>query len=345
MNPLMFCPAVLSVDIGSANTRAVWGQAGESNWSETIFRSVCPPAVARVAIDGLAPANHVAVEAHGEKYLVGPHADRVRGAIQIRNPDFINSPHHEALLLGAWYYMVRDMGRVVDSIDTLVLGLSVSEYNTKREALREIGLRPRRVPLPAGMRSADGNPWMEVSAKKVRIVPQALGMLVLASEQPDYEYILDKESRTLAIDVGYSTFDWLVADGSALRMGLSDSIGGGVVHLIRRIARQISFDHGVQPLDFMRIEASLAKGELHLGHTIVSMEPYRRVAEQEAALVVDMFLQRFHPEEHCVTSIVLSGGGASLFFRALQKRLPKYEIHMLSDSAMSNARGCYLLGL
>lgn len=340
-----FYPRILAVDIGFGNTKAVWGQEGDRGWSETIFRSICPPAVTRQAIDGIAKSNRVLVEAHGNSYFVGPHADRVRGGIQSLNPDYINTPQYEALLCGAWHYMMRDVGCIVDSIDTLVLGLPVSDFNAKCEILREIGMRPRRIPLPEGMRTAEGNDWVEARAKRVKVVPQPLGMLVYAGDLPGFETTITDETRVLSIDPGHYTFDWLVSDGAVPRMDLSESFAGGVSQLLKCIARQITLDHGGASMDTRRIEEALVKGEIHLGHSIVPMEPYREVAENEAALVVDMFLQRFNPTEHGVTSILLSGGGAALYLKALQKRLPKYVINMLPEGAMSNARGYYLVGL
>lgn len=340
-----FYPSVFAVDIGFGNVKAVWGQEAETGWSETIFRSVCPPAFSGLSVDGVAEANRVVVEAQGSEYFVGPHADRVRGGIQGLNPEYIHTPQYEALLAGAWHYMMRDVGCVVGSIDTLVLGLPVSEYRAKRELLREIGMRPRRVPLPAGMRTPEGNSWVQAKPKRVQVVPQPMGMLVLASELSGNEELLNEDCRTLAIDPGHYTFDWLLSDGTKPRMDLSDSLTGGVAQLLNAIAREITNDHGGTSMDTKRIEEALLKGSLNLGHKLIDMEPYRKVAEREAELVIGMFLSRLNPAEHGVSRIVLSGGGASLYCQALQNRLPQYNIQVLKDGAMSNARGYYLVGL
>lgn len=60
--------------------------------------------------------------------------------------------------------------------------------------------------------------------------------------------------------------------------------------------------------------------------------------------MVSGFLQRFVPGELGIHRIFLTGGGAKFYLRALQERLPEYDIQVLPDAVMGNARGYFLAG-
>ncbi|ABM39627.1 ParM/StbA family protein [Polaromonas naphthalenivorans] len=340
-------PSILAIDIGFGNTKATWSHrtlAGKAEaWSEIIFKSVCPLALDDDIAPGQATSNldRVAVSVAGQAYYVGPKADR-EGGLRALHPDYINTPTHEALLLGAWHYMFKETGIVSPSVDMLVLGLPVSGFSANKKVLKEIGSRVRRVPVPMPMRSRLGKAYVDVSAKQVVVLPQPLGGLRLAAQSA--LELADDGVISMVIDPGYLTFDWLLSDGMAPHYELCGSFQGGVSQLINAVAKRLSQDHGIESADFAMIESALAKGELLLDLKRIDMTPYRKLAGQQAQDMVAQWLMRFNPYKAGVSRIFVCGGGAGFYIDALKARLPHIRMDVMPEGVMSNCRGYFLTG-
>lgn len=339
--------SILVADVGYGNNKAVWGapEAGRS-WREICFQSVAPQVAQDVSVTGFGSADRTIVTVDGTRYAVGPHAVRLLGGQLALREDYIETPEYEALICGAWHYYLREQPTVDPMVDLLVLGLPVSSFAKQRRRLHELGSRLRQIPLPEHhLPSSPMEPRvLNARARQVLVLPQPLGALMLALEDPVHGVELAKRGLTLVIDPGYSTFDWLVSDGAMPRMDVSGAFNGGVSRLLRAVARQVSQDHGIEAPELPRIEAALREGVLNTGVHRIDMVPYAKVLEREAELVVNGFLQRFVPGELGIKWILLTGGGATYYHQALQARLPEYDIQAMPESVMSNARGFYLAG-
>jgi plasmid segregation protein ParM len=340
--------SILAIDVGFGNNKAVWGAPdnAQDHWKEICFPSMAPRVLSTVTVAGMGTPDRAVVTVGNDQFAVGPHASRLVGAQLPLHPNYIETPEYEALLCGAWHYYLRDIRRQEAMVDLLVLGLPVSNYARQRAKLQSLGSQLHQVPLPDSMISAllTEPKVLNVRARQVLVLPQPLGTLMLAFENPDNESLISQGFLSLVIDPGYSTFDWLVSDGSTPRMDISGSIPGGFSRLLRAVARQISLDHGIDAPELPRVDAALADGVLNTGTARIEMAPYHQTMEREASLVVSAFLQQFVPRELGIKRILLAGGAAKFYLRALQTLLPEYEIMVLPDSVMSNARGFYLAG-
>ena len=338
---------VLAIDVGFGNTKAVWNRqphAGKNEeWSEICFRSVTPRVVVEASGPGLGSIDRVVVNVGGDSFYVGPKAT-YEGGTRALHPDYINTPEHEALLCGAWHYMFKATGQVTPTVDLLVLGLPVSGFQANRRRLQELGSKMRRVPVPHGLREMTRRDYVDVVAKKVMVMPQPMGGLMLASDhQKDFD-LFDEGVVSLVIDPGYNTFDWFVADGMNPQLELCGSFQGGVSQLLQAVSTQIGFDQGEGSINFGLVEQALKSGVMNLGHKKFSMEPYQKVAKNAATGVVSEFLQRFNPAKAGISRIYLCGGGALHYADALKERLPGLRIEVMADSVMANVRGFWLAG-
>ena len=341
--------SILALDIGFGNTKAVWNNLKTSqkpdSWSEICFRSVCP----RVVVDegsagnGIGNLDRVVVNVGHDSFYVGPKAT-FEGGVRALHPDYINTPEHEALLIGAWHYMFKETNTISQSVDLLVLGLPVSGFQANKKRLQEIGSKVRRVPVPLHMREKYGKDFVDVVAKSVIVLPQPMGGLQLASESASEFDLFNDGMVSMVIDPGYSTFDWFVADAMAPQLELCGSFNGGVSQILQAVSSKLGFDHGIGSQNFGTVEKALIDGVLNLGHRRISMEPYRVVANNAASGIVDEFLQRFDPSKPGVSRIYLCGGGATFYLHALKQRLPNYRIQLMPEGVMSNCRGFWLFG-
>lgn len=340
---------ILAIDIGFGNTKAVWNHTTntrkEEVWSEICFRSVCP----RVVVDetssgnGLGSMDRIVVNVGSDSFYVGPKAT-FEGGVRALHPDYINTPEHEALLVGAWHYMFKEMNAISQSVDLLVLGLPVSGFQANKKRLMEIGRKVRRIPVPMHMREVSGKDYVDVVAKEVLILPQPLGGLRLASDSASEFDLFDDGVVSMVVDPGYSTFDWFVADAMAPQLELCGSFQGGVSQILQAVSTKLGFDHGVGSQNFGVVEKALVDGVLNLGHKKIEMEPYRIVSNNAASAIVAEFLQRFDPSRPGVSRIYVCGGGALFYMAALQQRLPNFNIKLLPEGVMSNCRGFWLTG-
>ncbi|UUZ66305.1 hypothetical protein LP417_35415 (plasmid) [Polaromonas sp. P1-6] len=339
--------SILAIDIGYGNTKAVWHRRSttskQDEWTEICFRSVTPRVVVDETGSGLSGMDRVVVNVGVDSFYVGPKAT-YEGGTRALHPDYINTPEHEALLCGAWHYMFKETGQLSQSVDLLVLGLPVSGFQSNRRRLQELGGKVRRVPVPYNLRERSGKDFVDVVAKKVMVLPQPMGGLMLASNHQKNFDLFDEGVVSLVVDPGYNTFDWFVVDGMAPQLELCGSFQGGVSQILQTVSTKIGFEHGVGSLNFGRVEQALIAGEMNLGHMKFSMEPYQRVAFNAASAVVAEFLQRFDPAKAGISRIYLCGGGAMHYVEALKERLPNLRIEVMENSVMANARGFWLAG-
>ena len=338
---------VLAVDIGYGNTKAVWNrkktQGNPDTWTELCFRSVTPSVVIDVGT-ALSALDRVIVNVGTDSYYVGPKAT-FEGGNRALHHDYINTPEHEALLSGAWSYMLKEQGQIAKSVDVLVLGLPVSGFQTNRRRLQELGSKVHRVPVPQELRQRYGKDYEDVVAKKVLVLPQPMGSLRLASEHEREYDLFDDGVVSMVVDVGYNTLDWFVADAMAPQFESCGSFAGGFSQVLKAVSRQIGFDHGVGSQNFGLVERGLESGEMNFGFKKIQMQQYQVLARKVADSAISDLLQQFDPHRAGVARIYLTGGGAAAYKDALQARLPDHSIEMMENGVMANSRGYYLSGL
>ncbi|WP_454906694.1 ParM/StbA family protein [Variovorax gossypii] len=344
---------ILSIDVGFGNTKAVWSDPGAKDFGpagEICFSSVVPachvPALEKAGGLGGGALNRVVVEVDGRHFFVGPEATLGDGA-RILDPNFIERPEYRALIAGALHYFMRATGHVSQSVDALVLGLPVSAFATKRAALKAVGGRVHRVPVPKALQGRTGRDTIDLVAKKVIVVPQPYGGLRFAlnealSHQAGDLFVGDDEVN-LVIDPGFNTFDWFVAQGMEPQLEISGSFPGGVSQIVREVAHAAGMSLGVGDLNFVTTERALASGVLTHGGQRIDFTPYRTVALSAAQRVVDEFLLAFNFEGIGVNRVILAGGGAMHYLQPLRDRLPGFDVQVQADSVMSNARGYWLV--
>lgn len=341
--------SIISIDVGYGNTKLVYKHLidaqGHSRWSEFCFPSVAPRAMAEDMILGVNNPNRILIEVDGQNYFAGlkPTSASVPRTL---SPDYIGSVTHEVLLRTAIHIAMREAGHFQSEVDLLVLGLPVSGFQSNAKRLHEIAMRPRTVPVPEGMNHQFGEARsIEVKAKDCMIFPQPYGGFRLAADTLTEDDPIFKNGMVfMVIDPGYRTFDWFVSSGLHPELNMSGSFDGGVSSILRAVSSKLGFDTGFGSLEFDMVEHGLNTGTINLGHTVIDMTPYRKVANDAAEKEVSAFVTRLSATNAKISRIFLTGGGAHFYEEALRKRLPGYEIISMANSVMSNARGYWLAG-
>ena len=319
---------VRAVDVGSGNTKFVTGIAGNEIRCAS-FPSVAYPSSGETPHW---PASErrktVCIPVGPLFYEVGPDVGLAADTFRAKqlHDEYTESPEYMALLRGALSMMK------VSHIDLLIVGLPVALFSLKKSALEK---------TMAGEHQIGGGKTVTVA--KAMAVAQPQGALVhYAAEHKKMATIGTEQS--LVIDPGSRTFDWLVTRGMRLVQKQSHSINRGMSDVLRLLAAEISKDVGSPYRDYDTIDLALRSGK----SPVIFQKPYDMgrhlpLAESVAQQAVSTMRQWIETPES-LQNIILVGGGAFLFKKAVKAAFPKHRIHEVKEPMFANVRGFQLAG-
>ncbi len=152
------------------------------------------------------------------------------------------------------------------------------------------------------------------------------------------------QRKTLVMDVGSRTFDWLGTRGMRVVPKMSDSVKRGVSDILRHIADAIGVEIKEDYRDLDAVDAALRSGRIlrlyQQDHDLKRFDPaIRKIADQALTSVL---AKLDGPQD--LENIVLVGGGAYLYTKAVKRRFPKHKILEVDEPMYANVRGFQLLG-
>jgi plasmid segregation protein ParM len=319
---------VRAVDVGSGNTKLVTGVAGADIRCAS-FPSVAYPSSGETPQWPASERRKTFCIPVGPLfYEVGPDVGLAADTFRAKqlHDEYTESPEYMALLRGALSMMK------VPHIDLLIVGLPVALFTLKKAALEK---------AMVGNHQVGGGKTVMVA--KAMAVAQPQGALVhYAAEHQKIETIGTEQS--LVIDPGSRTFDWLVTRGMRLVQKQSHSINRGMSDVLRLLAAEISKDIGTPYRDYDAIDLALRTGKA----PVIFQKPYDMkkhlpLAESVAQQAVSTMRQWIETPES-LQNIVLVGGGAFLFKKAVKAAFPKHRIHEVKEPMFANVRGFQLAG-
>jgi len=319
---------VRAVDVGYGNTKYVAGVTGDEIRCAS-FPSLAYPFPRDPSTTlGADRRKTVAIPIDGLFYEVGPDvmlaADTFR-ATQMHD-SYIDTPEYLALARGALRMMK------VDTIDLLVVGLPVAAFGARKAALEK---------LMTGTHDVGGG--KTVLVRKALAMAQPNGALIDYAAQHDKVLAMENEN-SLVIDPGSRTFDWLVARGMKLSHKRSNSVNRGVADILQIIADDISADIGRPYNQLDAIDLALRSGKnLAIFQRNYSLARMRPVVESVTKQAVGAMLRRIG-EFYDVQHIILVGGGAFLFRKAVKAAFSTHQILEVKEPMFSNLRGYQIAG-
>jgi plasmid segregation protein ParM len=319
---------VRAVDVGSGNTKFVTGVAGAE------IRCASFPSVAYPS-SGEAPhwpggerRRTVSIPVGPLFYEVGPDVGLAADTFRAKqlHDDYTESPEYLALLRGA-LSMMR-----VPHIDLLIVGLPVALLALKKTALEK---------ATVGTHALGGGKVVTVG--KAMAIAQPQGALVCYAAEHERMATIGTE-QSLVIDPGARTFDWLVTRGMRLVHKQSSSINRGMADVLRLLASEISKDIGAMYRDVDAIDVALRSGKpLSIFQKPYDLKRHLPLAESVAQQAVSTMRQWIETPES-LQNIVLVGGGAFLFRKAVKAAFPKHRIHEVKEPLFANVRGFQIAG-
>ena len=322
-------PTVRAIEVGYGYTK--WVQAADGDAIKTrCFPSIAPVKGNKAIAEALGRKREtVVIPIDGIEYEVGEDARLAQGHFNGRNTDddFCLTPEYLALTRGAMAYMG------VEQIDLLVVGLPVSTFYSKRQALaaRMEGAHE----LPGGR---------TLHVRRVLVLAQPHGALA-AYGLTQKGLLATRTTRNLVIDCGSRTFDWLVTEGFKTLEQKSHAVNRGMIDVVESIAEGISHDIGQRYSDFDRIDRALRTGaSLRVLGRTVNLSKHLKVAHRIAMDAVQE-LKRKVDAATDIDNIIIAGGGAFFFRSKIEEGFPRHQVRVLEDSMMANVLGFQTIGM
>ncbi len=322
-------PVVRALDVGFGNTKFVTATDGATSIECSHFPSLAYPSVGDQTHELMGGRRKtVAIPIGDLFYEVGPEVQLAADNFRPNNLNdrYTDTPEYLALMRGALHYMR------VPAIDLLVVGLPVATFRTHKVALEK---------LATGVHDVGRGKTVEV--RKALAVAQPQGALVHFAASSNKLDKLSKET-SLVIDVGSRTFDWLVARGTRLVTRRSHSVNRGTFDVVQKIASEISLDIRSEYRDLDAVDTALRTGKpLTIFQAPYPLDKLKPIVQGVAHQAVQAMLQLVG-DLHSLDNVILAGGGAHLFRKAIREALPQLKVKELSDAIYANVRGFQLAG-
>jgi plasmid segregation protein ParM len=273
------------------------------------------------------------VELDGRRYFFGETALR-QGRSEVytgQNADWVESPQHDALVLGAWRKVMQAVGKQPTRVH-LVMGLPAKFVGSQREILRNrivALLTPRLLPgqtLRVMVQSQADAPlqWLSI---------QGNGNL-------DSRHNLDSEAWGV-IEIGHYTTDFALSDRGAMMEYASVSCPG--MHLVYD-GMSSAMAQEKLPTTLDVVDAAVRNGAIKLFGKPVDVSHLLNQAKAGfEAVVMDEAERVFGQKAAVLDGILVGGGGAGLLLDRLKQRYPNAVCS--DEPRMMVAEGFCRLGL
>lgn len=324
-------PTIRAIDVGRRSTKYSTGMA-DGTITCALFPSIAHPHEGDYRnhrTDGEQCTVLVPVERL--LYEVGPDIhlrQRPFNAQILQHDRYAEAPEYTALVLGALHYMA------CPHIDLLVLGLPVASARNP-EAVEKL---EKRI---TGRHQVGQNSYVTVGA--VKVLAQPAGALMWVGQQQERRQQLLAQ-KSLVIDPGSRTFDWIYFNGMRQVTQRSHSIALGMFDVLQTIADGIGQTHGIQYRDYEAIDLAL-RGEQVL--TVFQKEyDIRRHVRLAAKIPQQAVAEMLHyvGDASDIQNIILVAGGSFFFQRAVKQAFPRHRVETVAEPIYAIVRGLHLAG-
>lgn len=322
---------VLGLDIGYSNLVMAAGDTDSTDRPEvTVLPAGAGPLelMPKDLMGGVSAESAVQVLVNGEKWVAGVEPERLQGWSRELHKNYPTTEVYRGLFYAALLLTGRE------TIDTLVTGLPVNQH-------MDAGFRER---LAASLKGEfQITPKVKVTVKEVIVVPQPAGayMNTISNTIDDDLLEIISEGRTVIIDPGFFSVDWVTLEGGEVRYQSSGTDLKAMSRVIEEMALLIENDYGSSP-SIEKIERALRSEKsdmIFIGRKICTTEYYKEAATKVARASLIPMRTSLREEGTDVDVVILAGGGAQAYIDAAKDVFPKSQIIMPDKPVESNATG------
>jgi plasmid segregation protein ParM len=196
-----------------------------------------------------------------------------------------------------------------------------------------------------------GEHWVSadraIVVEDVEVLPQPVGAYCDVCYAPGQRPAELGDSYTLVFDPGFYSVDWVVMHRHHMRDSTSGSSRIASCEIIGTAAHMIAMENGRSNDNAEQVEEALRTGRNAIqinGRYIDILPTVERAARGVSDRVVNELLNKMRNAGHDIDRVLLVGGGASYYERALREAFPKAQFIGPAEPVLSNARGFYFFG-
>lgn len=312
----------MGLDIGYSNLCIVSGKMGAA--SEKLFPvGVTPVNKGFEHLQG--NKKNVEVLVDGKPFYAMVDSDLATTGERQMSKSYIHSSTYRALYNAA----LKSTGR--GTIDQVVTGLPVDQY-------RDPEIRNKLIEQLQGVHEvAQG---AQVVVKRVDVLPQAYGAYIAAMSQQGVMELFGK-GTVLVVDPGFFSVDWVTICRHNFQPEFSGSSTEATSKILEHIKEAVTAKTGyTTTIEQLEIALRNNDNEILLGSELYDFSnDLENASAVIAPAAVDAIDGKIRSSRGDINFIVLAGGAAKLYEKAVAKRFPKSKIINLPTSVMGNARG------
>lgn len=349
-------PVVRAIDVGFGLVKLSVRSASSGDVEFISFPSMAIPADASaVRALGTRRRDTYDVPVNGANYEVGRDVGLAQAGGSFGRDvtdEFYRGAIYEALTRGALRYMAEAGD---SSIDVLVLGLPVNQYNDakRRDYLR--ALYEGEIDVGDGKR---------VTVRKVIVQAQPMGGYAALGEHmdelnrtiagtagalkplPDSEALDDLS--VLMIDPGEHTLDWLLIQQGSINPRASGAASDAGRHrVVRAVLESLAADLGrpLGPAVMPRINDALrSKSPVKLAGVAHDLDRFEPKIMSVVEDCINRMVDGLRDAHEIVDLMVLVGGHPERYRDVLAKRFPAIPVFIMPESMAANVRGFQMIG-
>lgn len=329
-----------AIDVGYYNVKFSLGRgmhAGQTLINANLMPSLAPRLSSHVSMlsPGTLAADGCVIEINGVRYFVGRGAVFNSSGIEPRPilPDYALSDKYLALTRGALNYMAEAEGSPDELIiEHLVVGLPLNTFTQYKDELqrRTTGKHIISLACETGKR--------RITVEDVSVLVQPQGALINFNTQ----HVGQVDGWLLVVDPGGGTLDWFLTKGRQPNWQRSGAYSKAMLACATAVCDRINPDWKNQFEIVERIDEAIRSRTptFKVGPTTYELKDYWQTVESVLDESIRYMLGIVGATDN-LDRILLTGGGAAVYFNHMREHYPKLAalVHMDSDPVYSNVRG------
>lgn len=337
---------VRAIDVGYFNVKFTLGrkqQDGQWPIAAGMFPAMAPRLATSTPRGSLGSARQdgYVIEVEGVDYFVGNDFNFSSTGIEPRPiaDNYCTTAKYLALLRGALQHMAHDAGAGDNAevvVRHLVVALPLNTFPKYKAVLADRVRGEHLVKL-------DGGATRRFTVERVSVIVQPHGALLnfgVAAKG-------DMQGWTLVVDPGGGTLDWYVANKDRANWPRSGAYPKAMLACAYAVADQVEPAWRDQHEIIDRIDRAIRDRHpsFRVGPRDFEMAKFQSTVEAVLEESVEKMFAKVGPTED-IGQILLTGGGAAVFHRFLEKRRPQLRDLLYSDvdPVYSNVRGFHIYG-
>lgn len=327
---------IAGVDIGYGGLKIVAGPASGQTVDEFLLPAGAAPLTSMPrrsdASADLKGGESVLLD--GVEWAGGVDQVHIQNRSRMTHDDYPRTPEYRALYL-------TSLARIRErKVDALVTGLPVSQFYASTG--KELALHVRQ--LMTGKHTVNAD--VQVDVGYVMVVPQPLGTYFgLASEKQYEELATEDQLRTLVIDPGFFSVDWVVMTGKSVQHQYSGTSKNATSMILEAAAKNLTEKHQ-REISRDQLDASLRRNKLTISAGFGNSIDITTALTEASKQVVDVMVGELKTSLRTagpIDLVILTGGGSKLYDEGIRQAYGNTTILSPSDVVLGNARGYHAI--